>query len=378
MLKKLLALLLIIGVALGTAPPAQAAGDIVVKSSAVESGFPTSLTFKIAAASGAPITEIRLHYTTVQLSFAEVYGEAFLIFTPAVSVSAQWTWDLRRSGGMPPGTTVVYWWTLVDNTGARLQTAKEQFKFEDTRFKWQTLKQDKTTIYWYSGATSFAQDIMNTTQQALARLAADTGASLRSEVRIYLYANSNDLLGSMLFPQEWTGGVAFTEYGTIAIGLSTANLAWGRTAIAHELTHMVTHQMVYNPYGGLPTWLEEGLAMHNQGSVDQTFTAALQTAIKNGTLLSLKTLSSPFSSYADISYLSYAESWSAVEYLIDNYGAAKMAELLETFRQGSTYDAALLKVYGKDTKGLNTEWQKSLQPSTSGAVIGDAIALTMK
>jgi len=361
MLKKLLALFLTIGIALGLTPPVQAAGGIVVKSSAVESGFPTSLTFQIAATSGAPITEIRLNYTTVQLSFAEVYAEAFLIFTPATSVSTEWTWDLRRSGGMPPGTTVVYWWTLVDSTGARLQTEKSQFQFEDTRFNWQTLKQDKTTIYWYSGATSFAQDIMNTTQQALARLAKDTGASLQSDVRIYLYANSNDLLGSMLFPQEWTGGVAFTEYGTIAIGISTANIAWGRTAIAHELTHMVTHQMIYHPYSGLPTWLEEGLAMHNQGSVDNTFTAALQTAIKNGTLLSLKTLSSPFSSYADISYLSYAESWNAVEYLINTYGAAKMAELLATFRQGSAYDAALLKVYGKDTKGLNTEWQAALK-----------------
>ncbi len=365
MLKKIYTLFLVINLAMAFTIPIHAAGNITVKSSAVESGFPTSLTFKISAQSSSPITDIRLHYTTEQLGFAQVVSEAFLVFTPNTSVSTDWTWDMRRSGGIPPGATVFYWWTITDGSGSTLTTSQSQFSFEDTRFQWQKLTQDKTTLYWYNGNQNFANDIMSTTQQALTRLATDTGATLQEPIRIYLYANSTDLLGSMIFPQEWTGGVSFTEFGCIVIGISAANLTWGRTAIAHELTHLVTHQMTLNPYNGLPTWLEEGLAMYNQGSVDVSFTSALQSAINENTLLTLKTLSSPFSAYADISYLSYAESWSAVDYLIKTYGKDKMAQLLATFRQGSTYDNALLKVYGLDTKGLNAVWQKTLKPVTS-------------
>jgi hypothetical protein len=46
---------------------------------------------------------------------------------------------------------------------------------------------------------------MAAAQQALARLATDTGAELDKPVKIYIYASTNDLLGAMIAPQE-TGG----------------------------------------------------------------------------------------------------------------------------------------------------------------------------
>jgi hypothetical protein len=180
---------------------------------------------------------------------------------------------------------------------------------------------------------------------------------------MYIYGSNSDLLSSMIFPQEWSGGVAFTRYGCIAIGISSSNLDWGKGAIAHELTHLITEQMTLNPYNELPTWLDEGLAMYNEGPLDSSFTSYLNQAIKANNLISIRSLSSPFSAYADKSYLSYAESYSIVDFLISAYGGNKMFALLDTFRQGSTYDGALYKVYGFDMDGLNTVWQKSLTAS---------------
>jgi hypothetical protein len=57
----------------------------------------------------------------------------------------------------------------------------------------------------------------------------------------------------------------------------------------------------------------------------------------------------------------YAESYSIVSYLISTYGKDKMFALLNTFRQGSTYDGALQKVYGLNMDGLNTAWQATLK-----------------
>src|SRR3972149_7875110 len=96
-----------------------------------------------------------------------------------------------------------------------------------------------------------------------AGLAHNTGAELKDPVRLYIYASSADLQGAMIFPQEWTGGVAFSEYGIVIIGITpdAAGLEWGKGTISHELTHLVVNQVTFNPYNYLPTWLNEGLAM---------------------------------------------------------------------------------------------------------------------
>jgi hypothetical protein len=55
--------------------------------------------------------------------------------------------------------------------------------------------------------------------------------------------------------------------------------------------------------------------------------------------------------------LSYAQSYSLIEFLVTSYGQSKMLELLTAFSQGSSYDGALKKVYGFDMDGLNTLWR---------------------
>ena len=127
--------------------------------------------------------------------------------------------------------------------------------------------------------------------------------------------------------------------------------------MTHELTHLVIHQMVFNPYNDLPTWLDEGIAMYAEGALEPVLVALLDKAEAEDSLISVRSLSSPFSAYAEESLLAYAQSYSLVEFLISNYGQSKMLELLSTFRQGSGYDEALLKVYGFDMDGLDSLWR---------------------
>ncbi|MDP2919064.1 MAG: peptidase MA family metallohydrolase [Dehalococcoidia bacterium] len=358
--KIFLALVTTICLTITIAAPVYAQTGITVTKSTTLPKFPLDLTFQVSARSNAPITDVRLQYKVKQLGFVDVTAEAFPTFTPSASVSAEWKWDMRRSGGLPPGTIIEYWWVIKDSAGETLKTPPGQVTFEDTRFKWQKLTQGLITVFWYEGGDTFAREIMTAAQDAASRLQQDTGAFLKEPVRLYIYASSQDLLGSMIFPQEWTGGVAFTRYGAISIGISSLNLTWGKRAIAHELTHLVTNQMTLNPYNELPVWLEEGIAMVNEGPLQSAFNQVLAQAISNNKLISLQTLASPFSSFAEQSYLSYAESYSVVDYLIRTYGKDKMFALLETFRQGSTYDGALNKVYGFDTQTLNSRWKQSV------------------
>ena len=278
--------------------------------------------------------------------------------TPAASVDVSWTLDMRKTGGLPPGAMVRYWWVIRDAAGGRIETAPLSVRFNDGRHSWQELTEGLVSVFWYSGAASFAGDIMSSAQEALDKLAKDTGAVIEKPLRFYIYATQQDLLGAMIFPQEWTGAVTYAEFGTIVMGLSRDNMAWGKRVIAHELGHAVTHQITANPYSDLPRWLDEGLATYNEGLLDVSFSTALHRAVTSGTLFSVRSLASPFSALPELASLSYAQSFSIVDYLIGTYGQEKMLQLMSVFGHGSTYDRALTTVYGFDTDGLNTRWRE--------------------
>jgi len=345
----------------------RAGGGLTILDSSARPEFPYRLNFSLSAESDVNITDIRLRYRVDRIGFAWVTSEVYIGFPSANTVNIEWPLDMVKIGGLPTGSSLDYWWAVEDARGGRVETAPARVNFDDTRYSWQSLTEGKVTMCWYEGDQSFAQELMATAQQALARLAEDTGAELEKPAKLYIYANSQDLQGAMIYPQEWTGGVAFTRHGIMAIGIAPANLDWGKRATAHELTHLVIHQMTLNPYIGLPVWLDEGLAMHTEGPLETVFSDYLDRAIAENGLISVQSLSSPFSAYAEESVLAYAQSYSLVDFLLTNYGQGKMLELLNTFRQGSSYDGALEKVYGFDMDGLDALWRNYItmpaQPS---------------
>ncbi len=359
MLKRFYRLLLAAALLVTVLSPAtlQAQDGITVSKNTVVVGFPSSIGFNLAAASDSEITDIRLHYTTNRKSFAQVTSEVYIDFASSNDVDIYWSLDMTQMGGLPPGITIDYWWTLTDADGNQLQTETVRINYDDNRHDWKSLVQGDITLYWYKGDQAFAAELMATAQAALVRLQEDTGAYLTQAIDFYIYASAEDLRASMINSSEWTGGVAFTRYNTISIGIASYNLAWGKRAIIHELAHMVTHQMTFNPYSDLPTWLNEGLSMYAEGELEALYQSVLRTAIAQGTLISVRGLSSPFSTFTTLSYQSYAQSYSLVDYLVSEYGQSKMFELLSTFKNGASNDGAFLSVYGFDLDGLNSLWR---------------------
>jgi len=351
----------------GTPITTQVEGGIKVVSTAVDAEFPEALTFSLEAQSTADINDIILQYKTEKISYATLISEARPEFTPAPEVRTSWTWDMRKAG-LPPGADIKYRWIIDDTAEGKKETTWETFTFNDARYEWKSLKDDSATLFWYSGDESFAQELMDVVPDTLNMLANDTGAQLEQPVKIYIYANSQDLREAMVYPQEWTGGVAFTEYGIIAIGVNIDNLTWGKSALAHELTHLVTYQMTYNPYGDMPTWLNEGLSMYAEGDLRDDLLSALNQAISEDNLISVRSLSGSFPAKIEEASLYYAQSYSLVDFLIHEYGKDKMLQLLSVFKEGSSYDDALLEIYGFDMDGLDDLWRANLNIEAQASI----------
>jgi Peptidase MA superfamily len=345
----------------------QASSGLRVANSSVEVKFPNSITIQIAAQDDVNITDIRLYYTVEHKTYAQVISEVVIPFVPATTVQTQWVWDMRKAGALPPGTNVTYWLKVNDAAGNQIETIPEVIHFDDNRYDWQTLQEGQVTLHWYHGSDSFGEDLMSTAQTALTRLANDTGAELESAVTFYIYASSTDLQGALINAQDWTGGIAFSEYDVIAIGIDPDNeLAWGERTIAHELTHLVSYQVTANPYNSLPPWLNEGLSMYAEGPLELVFVLALSVAEAENNFISVRSLCSPFSADYNQAVLSYAESYKIVSYLIDTYGRDKMYEMLQAYQQGIGHNEALLKVYGFSMDELNNLW-RTKEVATSGS-----------
>lgn len=349
--------------------------EITVISSDAQAQFPTAITFRLEAEATTEIADIDLEYRTSRRSLIPVSCRVDVDFTPGQRVAASWTWDMLETGGLPPGTEIDYWWLIEDAAGHQIETSSATIIFDDLSHDWQSLASDQVTILWYKGDLSFAHQLLDAADEALERLAGEVGVTLEQPVKIYIYASSGDLQDALVYPQEWTGGVAFSDYSTIVIGVSLGDLTWGKRAIAHELGHLVVHQEVFGSYGDLPTWLDEGLAMDAEGELRSDLQGMLNAAIAHDDLFSVRTIASSFPTDPDEAKLSYAESYSLVQFLIDNYGSDEILALLDVFKEGSTYDDALLEVYGFDMDGLNALWRESLglgpQPTpTPGAVSG--------
>jgi len=216
-------------------PSLVAAGeDITVIASDVEVDFPSQAVFTLEAESSADIVDVRLCYQVDKMNYAEVVSEGWADFTPASRIEANWVWDMENVS-LPPGAEVTYWWMIEDAEGNRFETSPQIAHFDDERYPWQSLigtapQGGELTLFWYEGGDSFARELMDICEEGLARLTQDIGTYPERPIKIYIYASTSDLQGAMIFPQEWTGGAAFTEFSTIAIGIPPSELDWGKRA----------------------------------------------------------------------------------------------------------------------------------------------------
>jgi hypothetical protein len=337
-----------------TLSSALAQGGITVVTDEYETVFGETITFRVAAESESEITDIRLYY---QVGGFPVTSRAEPEFELGQTVEAEHEWDLVLNY-TPPGSEIAYWWKIEDAAGNELETEPVSFTYEDERYDWQELSSDQILLYWYRGDDDFGQALLDRGLEALDQLSRDTGVTVEKAVKIFIYGSHSDLLGALdQGAREWTGGRAFTDQGIVLIGVSPSNLEWGKRATVHELTHVVVHRVTDTPLGGLPTWLDEGLAMYAEGDLEPVYVAELNEAAESNTLISVRSLSSSFSADSDLAGLSYAESYSLVEFILDQYGEEKLTQLIDIFTEGAYYDDALQEALGVDTDGLEDEWR---------------------
>ena len=337
----------------------QAAPRADVEADSAELDFPNTVTFSATLNAPAGIAEVTLEYGNEQLTCGEVIAKAFPDFQPGESIGVSWTWDMRQSGSLPPGTTIWWRWRYVDSSGAEFLSDTKTVTWLDDQHNWQTVSKDSVNIHYYGNDQAFGQTMLDAGLEGLRRNKEQAGMTPDIPVNIYVYPTYEDMRDAILYEPQWTGGLAYSDFSIIIMGVS-GDADFDKGTIIHELTHVLVGRNAFTCIGFIPTWLNEGLAVYSEGGPDTSMQAQLDIAIRDDTLFPIRSLGGNFSEIPEKALLSYGQSYSIVKFMLETYGQEKMNELLKALSDAEPVDVALVRIYGVDTDGLDTQWRESL------------------
>ncbi len=272
--------------------------------------------------------------------------------------SSKLTYTLDTStGGIQPNTKVVGRFQVILADGTTQQGPDIKITYTDDRFSWQTLTGTLVILHWYSGDAAFAKQALAMGENGIAKSAKFLGVTETSPIDFFVYATQQpfyDALGPGT--RDNVGGQANTVIRTLFALISPSDLGYASTVVPHELTHVVFDDGTDNAYHAPPRWLNEGLAVYlsqGYGSDDRSLVSA---AAKSKTLMPLTALTGQFPTTQERFYLAYAESVSAVSYMVGKYGQPAFQKLITAYRGGVTDDEAFTTAFGVDTAAVNKAW----------------------
>lgn len=353
----LLLSLLLVSLALPAAvfvPVAGAAEAVRVVSQQASASFPTSMTFTLTADTEQPVVAAETRYRAAYSPFTEavpatVSGGSHLDLTTKVDMQTHY---------LPPGVEIQYHWLLTLADGSTVTTPEQSLLYMDTQHNWLHLTAGQVTLFSYAGGQPFAQTMLNIVTQSIQQLKDKLHVTADEPVHVVVFG-SNRELAAALPPNsaEWIGGFTNPELHLIVTGIAGGDTAEAQRILSHESVHLINGQATDNPFNSPPPWLDEGLATYYQTVSDPRLDRALRTAVQDGTLISLPALDASFPDDADQALLSYGESRSIVQFIIEQLGQDKMTALLDTFKNGVSYEQAVELGLGMTQQQLDTRWK---------------------
>lgn len=321
--------------------------------------FPNTVTFSATLNAPAEIVDVTLEYGSEQLNCGEVTAKAFPELQPGTTAQVSWTWDMRQSGSLPPGTTVWWRWRYVDSSGAEYLSDEQTVTWLDQTNDWKTVSSDGVRIHYYGASDTFAQSMLAAGEEGLSRNEKQAGMKPDIPVEIFVYPSYEEMRDAILYEPQWTGGLAYSDFSIIIMGTS-GDAEFDKATVIHEVTHILVGRNAFTCIGFIPTWLNEGLAVYNEGELDGSMKEQFDIALQNDAFFPVRTLGGNFSEIPERALLSYAQSYSVVKYMIETHGQEKMSQLLTALSNAEPTDDALIAIYGFDTDGLDAAWRESL------------------
>ncbi|MCC7358216.1 MAG: hypothetical protein IT317_01990 [Anaerolineales bacterium] len=337
------------------APAAAQDGPTFVFTPAPEYEFGQAITFTVEIEGATPIRQVDLHLAAPD-GAQQVWMD--VPFEPGEPTTARLTLDLGQQS-LAPFSTQTFWWVAVSEGKPEAISPAGTFDYNDNRFGWRSAGSGNLKVHWYSGSAEFGQAALEVAAGSLARINQDLRAPLPEHQDIYIYASAADIKASLQrVGQPWANGHADPALGIILV-VAADDLRSAVTLereIPHEMTHVLVYKATGDHFGEVPVWLNEGLAVMNQGERDSAYAARLAAARDAHAFLPLASLCGIFPTESDAAALAYAQSESVVRYLRARFGSEGIYALLQAYARGAACDTGLNTGLGLHLDELEAAW----------------------
>ena len=347
----LVAVLLLLAV-----PSIARAASIDVSDFREQSDNPLSITFSVRVAAPAGLESASLVYKVLNPD-GNVGGSGDGTFAPGAETDVTFTLStITFERYIPVGSAFVYHWELTDREGATLATEDREYIFLDGRYAWEARTEGQVTVFWYGRNEQRAMVALESTTVALEAVGNLVEAEVPYPIKVMVWGSEDEgelarrPRGATFEAQVTTGGQRVAPDLVFVYEPS-------RDVVQHEVAHIVTHVAGDGPFTSLPAWLDEGVAVWAQVAPGISYVGSVALAIQADRTLSLRTMQSSSNRASEVN-LFYGQSYSTVDFLIEEFGQPKFAELYRVFFAGSPIDDALEQVYGFDQNGLYNAWRE--------------------
>lgn len=257
------------------------------------------------------------------------------------------------------GIAVLYF--LPSSAYAQFGQNKVQYK----TFDWSYLQTKHFDIYFNTGGNDIAQFTAFVAESSLTDLTNNIGYQIQNRIPIIVFNSHNDFQQNNILDEylpEGVGGVTELFKNRITIPFE-GDYGMFRHVIHHELLHAFMNDMYYggslqniiskNIQLQFPPWFSEGMAEYQSLSGnDKENDMFLRDAVIYNYLPPIEYING---------YLSYRGGQSFFAWLADEYGKAKIGDLMMQIKAFGDVEEGFKDVYGKNLEKLSEKWHKSLK-----------------
>lgn len=333
--------------------------------------FGQTIEFRLSATSTTPVVDATLAIRMADGQRRTYWGKA-QVGAPSTALEIAYVLDMQQWSA-EAFSTLEYWWVFTDAQNRTVSTQPQTFQYTDNRFEWRSLTDGRVAVYWQTGDDDFGQTALQAATDGLTRAHQLLQTTLPETVAIYIYPDLESERGTFA-PTDptWMDGKAFPKWNTVVVNVADDVNAF--TRLNTEIPHEVAHLLIFRAAGGeagynnLPQWLNEGLAVFNEGSLGAEQASLLSAAKEAQTLPSLSRLCFNFSADQSQAIISYAQSASVVRYIQRVYGIKRLNNLVQAYADGVDCDNGVRRALGLSLNALELEWSQATFSSESNRV----------
>jgi len=239
---------------------------------------------------------------------------------------------------------------------------KHAFAFEEKG--WYAEKSTHFIVYYKDAQARFVRQVIDKAEDYYSSIADNLGFRRYDfwlwdkRAKIYIYNDAQDYQSNTGKP-SWSGGTA--HYSSEKV-IETYPWAQGffDSLLPHELGHIIFREFIGRE-SNAPVWLDEGVAMYNEKLKHTQIKKELFKALEENRIIPLEKLSTInilFVSDPEEVKLYYAEAFSAVDYLIKEFGKDHFVEFCRALKERKPFDEAINSGYRifKNLEELNKSW----------------------